>query len=76
MWPLFVLFLQPLVGLFPHLVQGLKHVHIEHCLAIAAIESFNKAVLHRFAWFDELECDAMLFGPLSQRDRHQFWTVV
>ena len=71
MWSLLVIFLDPRFGLFPHLVQSLKHIHVEHCLAIAAIESFNKAVLHWFAWFDELECHAMLLGPFSQSHRHQ-----
>ena len=76
MWSLIVVFLDPRFGLFPHLVQSLKHIHVEHCLAIAAIESFNEAVLHWFAWFDELECHAMFLGPFSQSDRHQFGTIV
>lgn len=44
------------------------------CLAIAAIESVDKAVLHWFTWFDELECYPMLFGPFRQCDGYQFWT--
>jgi Transposase len=29
-----------------------------------------------FAWFDELECCAMLLGPFSQCHRDQFWPIV
>src|SRR5258708_32043284 len=76
MWPLFVVLLEPHFGLLPHLVQSLKHIHVEHRLAVAAIESFDKAILHRFAWFDELERNTMLFGPLRQSQRDELWTVV
>jgi len=33
----------------------LNHEHVEHRFTVAAIESFDKAILHRFAWFDELQ---------------------
>src|ERR1041385_384494 len=76
MWPLFVVLPQPLFRLFTNLVQTLEHVHVEHRLAIGAIESFDKAVLHWFAWFDELEHHTMLFSPFSQRQRNEFRTIV
>ena len=40
------------------------------------VSAEDKAVLHRFAWFDELECYAMLLSPFSQCDGYQFWTIV
>ena len=76
MWPLFVVLLEPHFGLFTHLVQSLKHEHVEHRLAVVAIESFDKAILHRFARFDELERYLVLLGPVSQRQRDELWTVV
>src|SRR5881394_1332334 len=76
MWPLLVVLLEPHFGLFTHLVQSVKHVHVEHRLTIAAIESFNETILHRLARFDELEHHSMLFGPFSQGQRDEVRTVV
>src|SRR6266852_4043325 len=72
----FVVLLEPLFCLLTHFVQSLKHVHVEHRLAVAAIESFDKAILHRLAWFDELQGHAMLFGPVSQSQSDELWTIV
>jgi len=36
----------------------------------------SEAILHGLAWFDELECYAMLLGPVSQRDSDELWAVV
>src|SRR6266403_5176829 len=76
MWPLFVVLPQPHFGLFTHLVQSLKHEHVEHRLAVAAIKSFNETILHRFAWFDEIERHLVLLGPLSQSQGDELRTVV
>ena len=76
MWSFFVVLPQPLLGLLSDFIQALKHVHVEHRFTVAAIESFNEAVLHRFAWLDELKRHAMIFGPVSQRDGDQLWSVV
>src|ERR1700681_376707 len=76
MWPLFVVLLEPDFGLFTHLVQTLKHEHVEHRLAVAAIESFNETILHRLARFDELEHHSVLFGPVSQSQGDELRTVV
>ena len=43
-WPLFVVFLEPLFSLFAHLIQSCQQVHVDHRLAVASIESFDKAV--------------------------------
>src|SRR5260221_5735387 len=76
MWPLFVILPQPHSGLFTHLIQSLKHEHVEHRLAVAAIEPFNKTILHRFARFDELEGHPMLLSPFSERQGDELRTVV
>ena len=76
MGSLLVVLLDPLLGLLSDFMQALKQVHIECRFPIAPIESFNETILHRFAGFDELECHAMIFGPISQRDRYEFWAVV
>ena len=44
---------------FSHLVQTVKDVHIENCLSICPVKTFDKAVLHRAAGFDEIELDAV-----------------
>src|SRR5258706_6349788 len=76
MWPLLVVLPQPHFGLFTHLVQSLKPVHVEHRLAVAAMESYNEAILHRLARFDELEHHSVLFGPFSQGQRDELRTIV
>src|SRR5438132_12933129 len=76
MWSFFVVLLEPLFCLLSHFVQGLKHEHVEHRFTVAAIESFDKAILHRLAWFDELECHAMLLSPFSQDQSDELGTVV
>jgi hypothetical protein len=37
MWPFFVIFLKPLFGLLSDFVPALKHIHIKHRFAIAAV---------------------------------------
>src|SRR5438045_5238154 len=76
MWPLFVVLLEPLFRLFTNFFQALKHEHVEHRFAVAAIESFDEAVLHRLAWFDELQSHSMFFGPVSQGQGNELGTIV
>src|SRR5205807_3615844 len=76
MWSFFVVLLEPLFCLLSHFVQSLKHEHVEHRFTVAAIESFDKAILHRLAGFDELQHHAMLFGPVSQGESDKLGTIV
>src|SRR5258706_5791166 len=76
MWPLSVVLLEPHFGLSTHFVQSLNHEHVENRLAVAAIESFNEAILHRLARFDELEHHSVLFGPFSQGKRDELRSIV
>src|SRR5260221_12327116 len=76
MWPFLVVLLEPHFGLFTHLVQSLKHEHVEHRLAVAAIESFNETILHRLARFGEIARYAMILGPFSQRHGDKLPSVV
>src|ERR1041384_2782940 len=76
MWPLFVVLLQPLFSLLTHFLQALKHEHVEHRFPVAAIESLDEAVLHRFAWFDELQSHTMVFSPLSHSYRDELGTII
>src|SRR5712691_1538903 len=76
MWPFFVVLLQPLFRLLTDLIQRLKYEHVEHRFTVAAIESFDKAILHRFAWFDELQSYAVLLRPISEGQSNELRTVV
>src|SRR2546425_6282632 len=76
MWPLFVVLFEPLFRLFTNFFQALKHEHVEHRFAVTAIEPFDKAILHRFARFDELQSHAVLLGPLSQSQRDKLGTII
>lgn len=49
MWSFFVVLLEPLFRLLTNFVQALKHEHVEHRFAVAAIESLDEAILHRLA---------------------------
>ena len=50
---------------FSYFVQTVKDVHIENCLSICTVKSFDKAVLHRATGLDEFEFDAVLLGPIA-----------
>src|SRR6476620_739121 len=76
MWSFFVVLLEPQLCLLSDFIQALKHKHIKHRFAIAAIEPFNETILHRLTRFDELEPYAMLLGPLSQRQGDELRTIV
>src|SRR5437763_2921776 len=45
-------------------------------MSVVSIESYNNVFLHRFACFDELESNTVLFSPLRQGQRDELWTVV
>src|SRR5215211_2592310 len=76
MWPLLVVLPEPLLRLLSHFCQTLKDKHVEHCFPVAAVESFDEAVLHRSSWLNELEQHAVLLGPVSERRRDQLWSIV
>ena len=63
---------EPLSRLRSHLIQTFKDVHIEHGLAVRAVKAFDKAVLHGPAGLDEFEFDAVLFGPVGDRNGGEF----
>jgi hypothetical protein len=63
----FVVFFQSLLSLLSDFVQTLKHKHVEHRFTVAAIKSFDEAVLHQPARLDELKQHVVFFGPIGQR---------
>src|ERR1044071_3456749 len=76
MWSFFVVLLHPLLGLLSDFAQLLKHKHVEHRFAVAAIEPLDETILHRLGWFDELEQHAMLLGPVSQGHGNELRSIV
>src|ERR1043165_7705123 len=76
MWSFFVVLLHPLLGLLSDFAQLLKHKHVEHRFAVAAIKPLDETILHRLAWFDELEHHAMLLGPVSQGHGNELRSLV
>src|SRR6185437_11965363 len=76
MWSFFVVLLQPLLGLITHLLQRLKHKHVEHRFTIAAIEPFDETILHGSSWLDELEQHVVLLSPFCKHHRDQLWSVI
>lgn len=69
MWPLLVVFCDPILREFLQLFQLLEHEHVQDFGPIGPAESLNKSILHWAAWFDELQPDAMLLCPVSQPER-------
>jgi hypothetical protein len=46
MGPLRVVVFEPLFRLLSDLREGLENLHIKHRLAVAAVVSFNEAIIH------------------------------
>ena len=76
MWALFVVLIHPFFRDGPHFRQGIKDIHIEHLIAIGAVESFDIGILRGLPHLDKFPFDGMLFRPISQRRRDKFWTIV
>lgn len=67
---------QPVLSAFADFRKRAEGVHVEDTPWVAAVESFDEAVLHRFAGLDEAELNAVLLNPISQGDRDQLRAVV
>jgi hypothetical protein len=61
---------------FPSLVEIEKQALVEKFVAHPAVESFDVAVLHRFAGCDVVPFHLMLFAPAQDRVRGELGTVV
>jgi len=55
---LLVVVVQPALGVLPDLGQVAERVRVEHAFALAAVETFDEAVLHRSARLGDLELNA------------------
>jgi len=73
---LLVVVMQPALGVLPDFGQVAEHVEVEHAFAVAAVETFDEAVLHRSAGLDELEFNALGFRPLGQRNGDELGAVI
>ena len=62
----FVVFSYPVFREFSHFAQCFKDVHVQYLVTIGAVESLDIRVLGRFARFDKLEFNVVLFRPFSQ----------
>ncbi len=76
MGPFGVIMFHPLFGEHPDLGQGFEQECIEHLLAIASVESFDKAVLHGLAGLDVLDFDVVCPAPQLEVGRGELRAVV
>ena len=76
MRPLFVITLQPCGGDFPHLIQRLEYVSIEHFGAIGAIEAFNERMLIGLARLDIPQLNTPVLTPGHKPVGDQLWAIV
>ena len=67
---------QPLFCLFAYFYEIAEDVHIQHATSEAAIKAFDKAVLHRPSWLDEIQRDVLALGPFRQRQGDEFGAIV
>ncbi len=63
---------KPVFGLFADLAQRAEEMHVQHAAPVAAVEAFDKTVLHRTPRFNEVQGDALTLGPLGQEGRQGF----
>ena len=57
-WPLFVVLFQPRFSLLTNFFKALKHEHVEHRFAVAAIEPLDEGILIGLAGLDVADRDA------------------
>lgn len=67
---------QPLFGLFADLAQRAEYVHIQYATPVAAVEAFDKTVLHRTPRLDEIQRDTLALSPLGQGQCNKFRAIV
>lgn len=67
---------QQVFGLFANFTQRAEDVHVQHAARVAAVEAFDKTVLHRASLHDEVQQDAFALGSLGQGQRDKFRSVV
>ena len=76
MWALLVVLIHPCFRDGPHFRQGIKDIHIEHLIAIGAVESFDIGILSRLARLDKFQVDRVVLGPVRQDRRDKLWPIV
>ena len=76
MWALSVVLIHPFFRDEPHFRQGFKDIHIEHLIAIGAVESFDIGILRGLSRLDKFQFNGMLFGLVGPRGGDKFWTIV
>ena len=73
---LYVVLVHPFFRDGPHFRQGIKDIHIEHLIAIGAVESFDIGILSRLARLDKFQVDRVVLGLVSQDRRDKLWPIV
>src|SRR5437868_12532996 len=66
----------PVFGHAANLLQTREDIAVQNFRAIRAVKSFDIGILCRLAGLDELQLDAVLLCPLSQRMTDEFGAVV
>ena len=56
--------------------DGFKAVHVEALVSEAAVETFDKCVLHGLAGPNEVQRNAATVGPFVERLRREFSAVI
>jgi hypothetical protein len=76
MGPLFVISLQPFGADLPHLLQGFKHVGVQHFRAIGPIISLDEGMLIRFPRLNISELNRPLCTPGDEALGEEFRPIV
>ena len=71
-----VVFRHPGFGQFSDFGEVPEDIHIQNLIPVSPIEALNIRVLSGCAGLDKLQLDTVLFSPICQGNRDEFWAVI
>ena len=76
MWPHFVVVLPPNTDDGSCIVKIFEPVLVQTAVTESCIEAFDKRVLCRFTWLDEVKLHTMSLAPEEHRFARHLWAVI
>ena len=71
-----VVIVDPNLCLFPHLIDILEYIFVEHPTPIASVEPFHEGILGRFPGLDIFELDPVHLAPIIGYMGNEFRAIV
>jgi hypothetical protein len=76
MEPFFIVTLQPFCADLSHLLQGFKHIGVQHFRPVGPIIAIDEGILIPFPWFNVSEISGSLGTPAHESLGEEFRTIV